>query len=118
MKLSIQLWTMKELTEKQIENAILDYLSHLPGCYWKNNSTGVYDVAKKTFRRTSKWQRNGVSDVLGVSNTGQFIAIEVKSKKGRLSQNQKLFLEDINKNGGLGFVARSVDDVRRELYGQ
>ena len=119
MKLSIQLWTMKkELTEKQIENTILDFLSHLPGCYWKNNSVGVYDPIKKVHRKPGKYHRNGVSDILGFDNTGKFIAIEVKTAKGRLSQNQKLFLEDVNRNGGVGFVARSVDDVRKELYGQ
>ena len=108
----------KELTEKQIENSILDFLSYLPGCYWKNNSVGVYDPIKKVHRKPGKYHRNGVSDILGFDNTGKFIAIEVKTSKGRLSQNQKLFLEDVNRNGGVGFVARSVDDVRKELYGQ
>ena len=105
-------------TEKEIENAILDYLALLPGCYWKNNTVGVYDPIKKVHRKPGKHHRNGVSDILGVDSSGRFIAIEVKTLKGRVSENQKLFLEDINKHGGLGFVARSVDDVRRELFGQ
>lgn len=109
---------MKKLTEKQIENAILDYLSYLPGCYWKNNSVGVYDVARKVHRKPGKYFRPGVSDILGIDNTGRFIAIEVKTAKGRLSENQKLFLEDVNKNGGLGFVARSIECVKKEFYGQ
>ena len=108
---------MKELTEKQIENAILDYLSYLPGVYWRNNSVGIYDSAKKVYRKPSKYHRNGTSDILGCY-FGKLVAIEVKTKKGRLSSNQKAFLEDINKNGGIGFVARSVDDVRKELYQQ
>lgn len=105
-------------TEKEIENAILDYLAFLPGCYWKNNTVGVYDPIKKVHRKPGKHHRNGVSDILGVDGSGRFIAIEVKTVKGRVSENQKLFLEDINKHGGLGFVARSVDDVRRGLFGQ
>jgi len=107
----------KELTEKEIENAILDYLTLLPGVYWKNNTVGVYDPVKKVHRKPGKHHRNGVSDILGLDANGRFIAIEVKTKKGRISDNQKLFLEDINKHGGLGFIARSVDDVREKITG-
>ena len=118
-KLCLQLWTMKkELTEKQIENAILDYLTLLPGAYWKNNSVGVYDPIKKVHRKPGKHHRNGVSDILGVDGSGRFIAIEVKTSKGKLSENQKIFIQDINNHGGLAFVARSVDDVRERLVGQ
>ena len=109
---------MKELTEKQIENAILEYLSYLPGTYWKTNNIGVYDVARKVHRKPGKYFRRGVADIIGIDGTGKLVAIEVKTKKGRVSPSQKEFLEDINKYGGIGFVARSVDDVRRELYGQ
>lgn len=108
----------KEQTEKQIENAILDYLTHCPGEFWRNNSVGVYDPVKKSFRRPSRYHRNGVSDILGVLPDGTFIAIEVKTAKGRVSENQNKFLEDIQKCNGIAFVARSVDDVRERLHGQ
>ena len=108
----------KELTEKEIENAILDYLTLLPGIYFKHNSVGIYDPIKKVHRRPGKHHRNGVSDILGCDGSGNFVAIEVKTKKGRLSENQKQFIEDINNNGGIAFVARSVDDVRERLVKQ
>ena len=108
----------KELTEKQIENAILDYLTFLPGMYFKNNSVGIYDPVKKVHRKPSKYHRNGVSDILGCDGNGSFVAIEVKTKKGRLSENQKQFIKEVNENGGIAFVARSVDDVRTRLAGQ
>ena len=81
---------------------------------------GVWDPVKKVHRKPGKYHRNGTADILGVSGdgSGRFIAIEVKTPRGRLSENQKSFLDDINKCGGIGFVARSVDDVRREFYGQ
>ena len=105
----------RELTEKEIENAILDYLAFLPGVYWKNNTVGVYDPVKKVHRKPGKHHRNGVSDILGITNDGCFVAIEVKTKKGRLSDNQKKFIEDINNNGGIAFVARSIEDVKSRL---
>ena len=113
----------KKITEKQIENAILDFLALLPNSvFWKNNNTGVFDPIRKSFRKTSRHHRNGCSDILGVlldGNTGigKFVAIEVKTKTGRVSKNQKQFLEDVRNCGGIAFVARSVDEVREILIG-
>lgn len=53
----------------------------------------------------------GVSDILGVLPGGRFLAIEVKTQRGRVSDPQQAFMDNINRNGGLAFVARSVDDV-------
>ena len=108
----------KKVTEKEIENAILDYLTLLPGTYFKNNTVGIYDPIKKVHRKPGKHHRNGVSDILGIDANGRFVAIEVKTPSGKVSDNQKLFIEDINKHGGIAFVARSVDDVRERLVGQ
>ena len=41
----------------------------------------------------------------------RFLAIEVKTKTGKVSPDQVKFLNRVNESGGLGFVARSVDDV-------
>lgn len=43
------------------------------------------------------------------------LAIECKTQSGKLSSNQKRVIEEINGQGGLAFVARSLDDVKREL---
>ena len=110
----------KDPTEKQIENAILDYLALLPGTYWKCNNVGLWDSNKKVYRQPGRHFRHGTSDILGImgDGSGRLVAIEVKTKKGRLSEYQKQFLEDINKHGGIGFVARSLDEVRERLVGQ
>lgn len=57
----------------------------------------------------------GSSDLVGFSNTGQFIAIEVKTKTGRVSLDQQRFIDAVNAAGGLAFVARSAEDVRKHL---
>ena len=107
----------KDIKEKEIQNAILDYLAHCPGKFWTNASTGIYDPVKKCFRRTPRHFVAGVSDILGVLPDGTFVAIEVKTAKGRVSENQKKFLEDIQRCNGIAFVARSIDDVRERLHG-
>ena len=60
------------------------------------------------------WQglgsEKGVSDIIGIYK-GKFLAIEVKTEKGRLSKHQEEFLDHVVWNGGIAIVARSVDDV-------
>ena len=112
----------KEPTEKEIENSILDYLKTQEGFFWKNQSVGIWDNAKKTYRRSNnRHHLNGVADILGVLPGGYFCAIEVKSKRGKTTEAQDSFLQmvsNINREGkAKAFVARSIEDVQRELYG-
>ncbi|MDQ2898870.1 MAG: VRR-NUC domain-containing protein [Acidobacteriota bacterium] len=46
---------------------------------------------------------------------GRILCIEVKAPKGRVSPHQQLFIDRINESNGKAFVARSIDDVEREL---
>jgi penicillin-binding protein-related factor A (putative recombinase) len=102
--------------EKQIENSILKFLSKIGVFCWKNQSIGVYDPVKKIYRKvTNTHHIKGVSDILGIIE-GRFLAIEVKSPKGIISPEQRIFITRINNEGGIAFVARSVDQVARELY--
>jgi len=52
----------------------------------------------------------GVPDIIGCFK-GRLIGIEIKSEKGVVSESQKEFIENINRAGGLAFVARSLEDV-------
>jgi hypothetical protein len=52
----------------------------------------------------------GVPDILGCYH-GKLLGIEVKAPNGKVSPDQQIFIENINRAGGLAFVARSVDDV-------
>lgn len=53
----------------------------------------------------------GGSDLIGWTTDGRFIAVEVKSASGRLTPEQANFLEQVNKAGGIGICARSVEEV-------
>lgn len=101
--------------EKRIENEILSFLKSI-GCYcWKNQSVGIYDPIKKTFRRSNNVHHiRGVADILGILD-GRFLAIEVKSATGRLTDEQRVFLRRINEEGGVGIVGRSAKEVAAEL---
>ena len=58
--------------------------------------------------------KRGVSDLLGLTREGKFFAIEVKTEAGRLSQEQKRFIEVVKSHGCKAFVAKSVEDVIKE----
>ena len=57
----------------------------------------------------------GCPDVLGQLRDGRFLGVEVKAKAGRLRPEQGIVLERIRCAGGVGFVARDLRDVHREL---
>jgi len=101
------------LLERDIQKQILNYCSHQKYIeVWRNNTTGIWDQKKGRYRlNRSKHARKGISDILGVTNTGRFLAIEVKSKYGKLTEHQNEFLQMVANMGGIAIVARSLEDV-------
>lgn len=114
--------------EKEIQKQILDYL-RLRGIFcWTCKTVGTYDPRRRVYRANTTFK--GVADILGIlpaptspghtwealgRHKGQFLAVEVKRVGGKVSDDQKAFLERINKEGGLAFVARSLNDVINTL---
>lgn len=102
-------------SEKQIENQIISFLRILGVFCWKNQSVGIFDAKKKIYRKSNNQNHIlGASDILGILH-GKFLAIEVKSAKGRMTIHQKAFLQNIRSQGGIAFEARSLSDVARHL---
>lgn len=102
--------TMKP--EKQIQQEILYYL-HLQKAvkfFWRNN-TGAVKAQYKGKSRFIRFGQPGISDILGIMNDGKFLAIEVKTEKGVLTEKQADFMDRIIEAKGIAFVARSVKDV-------
>lgn len=98
--------------EKLIQQEILYYL-HLQKAvkfFWRNN-TGAVKAQYKGKSRFIRFGEAGLSDILGIMNDGKFLAIEVKTEKGILTQKQLEFIERILEAKGIAFVARSVKDV-------
>lgn len=99
------------LAEKEIQASILDYLKYRKGFFWRNNS-GAFVGERHGKKRFFRFGLKGSADIIGlVPPDGKFIAIEVKSKNGNQSPDQRLFQEQIEQNGGIFVLARSVQDV-------
>jgi hypothetical protein len=47
--------------------------------------------------------------------SGMFLAVDVKSPKGKLSPHREAFLKEINDREGLAIVVRSVEDFEKAL---
>jgi hypothetical protein len=117
---------MIKVSEKEIENSILQFLE-LKGFYAiKHNRVGIYDPKLKQFRvSNNRFNRTGVADVEffyykdrakeGVLPKKFTIFLEVKSKKGVQSDTQKLFQINVEKAGCIYRVVRSIDDVQMLL---
>lgn len=105
----------KPQPERLIQNEIVNFLN-IKGLFcWSNKNGATYDPRTKAYRANSTLK--GISDILGLTpKTGTFVAIEVKTKTGRVSKEQKIFLEGIRQSGGIAFVARSIDDVIAQMH--
>lgn len=105
---------MPKRTQKELplQHAIVDYLRIVKVFAWITNqplmdgSTGRF----KMYHRSS----TGVADILGIFK-GRPLAIEVKYGKGKTTPSQDSFLDRFRKEGGIAFVAYSIDDVIKEL---
>lgn len=57
----------------------------------------------------------GSSDLIGLTNMGRFLAVEVKAPKGRPSGGQESFIDMVKRFGGVGVIAKSVEDFVNAL---
>ncbi len=95
--------------------AIIRHLAFSGFKAWRNNTIGVWDPAKKVFRRNPH-QLNGVPDIIGFSRrTGKFIAVEVKTGRDRASAAQKAFLAELSKAGGIAMIVNDYDDFVQQF---
>lgn len=100
-------------TEQQIQKAIIDYLRLKKYVVFKHHSTG--STVRKNKAVFFKHGDRGVADIIACSPTGQFVAIEVKKKKGVVSDDQFAFLKAVILNKGIAFIAHSIDEVVKTL---
>jgi hypothetical protein len=99
--------------EGRIKAACLRYLEKRRILAW-NNPSGAACVAPDRWVRFGK---KGSADLLGCLPGGRFLAVEVKGPGGRLSPEQKRFLEEIRGLGGLALTVKSwkeIDSALRE----
>lgn len=70
------------------------------------------DIVIKSPRPLIAGLCKGSSDLIGFSSDGEFLAVEVKTESGIVKEDQQIFIDTVNKNGGIAGVCRSVQDFR------
>jgi len=77
---------------------------------FKHRNVGIYKKNSDQYIPLPASER-GIADVIACAPNGQFWAIEVKTAKGRATDEQLEFLGTVRQKGGVGILARSIDDV-------
>lgn len=100
--------------EARVKDEIQSFLRSR-GCYTRTIKSDGQKLP------SGKWipskQGRGISDLIGITPDGRFLAIEVKApgKEKTATPEQLDFIENILQRGGIGIVASSVDQVERAL---
>jgi hypothetical protein len=101
--------------ESQIELAICYFLRSRNVFFFKTVSNGYFDARINRFRKhANPFVGKGCPDLVLILDS-LFVGIEIKSEKGRQSEDQKAFEERCKAAGGFYFIARSVEDVAEIL---
>lgn len=110
------------MSEAGVQSAIRLVLGSSPGIKMFRNNCGMYQDPK-----SGNWVRYGLlpgsGDLIGWRSVvitpsmvgqriAQFVSVEVKTPKGVVKPDQRLWAGNVLKAGGIAIVARSVDDVQ------
>ena len=120
---AVRLPPLPRRRESDLVTEALRFLNRIPGVVaWRTN-VGAVSADHKGKRRFVRFGFPGLSDIIGWSERphgpqvpeglrwASFLAVECKSATGRLTPQQQGFLDLVNKAGGIGFAARSCDDI-------
>ena len=99
-------------SEKAIRHDILVELSKHGAFAW-NAPTGV--ARPLGSERVVRYGLPGQPDVMAILPGGLFLGVEVKTKTGRQSREQRVWQCQCERMGGLYWIVRSVDELNKKL---
>jgi len=117
-------------TEAEVQVAVLAFLRHHPLVAWvhRANTGSGYLINSRLYRelvargvlkqadaRFMRFGFPGQPDITGQLRDGRRLEVEVKREGERPTDDQQAVLDAVNGAGGVGFVARSVEDVAEAL---
>src|ERR1700709_2284493 len=104
MTTSLTISPFRELSASDITKTALLLLKLQHICAWRQTNT--------TTHRRKGIVNKGVGDILGYTQNGQarMVAAEVKTIGDRLSPDQREFLGNLSKAGGIAYIATQVNN--------
>ena len=103
---------MKE-TEAQIQKAIMQWGQYKKVLMHRINVIGtpLHKNGLTVYRPSTNKGMADIHATVLVEGIPVSVWLEVKTKRGKLSANQKAFQESVEAAGGFYYVVRSIDDV-------
>jgi len=100
-------------TEAQIQKAIMQWGGYKRILMHRINVIGtpLHKDGLTVYRPSTNKGMADIHATVLVESIPVSVWLEVKTKKGKLSANQKAFQESIEAAGGFYYVVRSIDDV-------
>lgn len=96
--------------EADVQRRVLEYLTYKRHFFWRVNNVGMYDPVKKIYRRMPKYSKRGAPDIILIIG-GQFIGLECKGARGKLSEDQEKFKQECESAGGIYKVVKGIQDL-------
>lgn len=111
---------MRRQPESLLKKQICDYITaKYRALVFMTPSQGVWDQKAGFYRRNnSRYAIRGISDLICVVNVlgfGVALFLEIKTKTGKQSEEQKKFEELICFQAGNYFIIRCTDDVDKAI---
>ena len=106
---------LNEISESAVIQQVKQILK-VTGLKIQRINTGCFTIGEGQNRRFIKTADAGTCDFEGYDNHGRFVAIECKRPVGgKLSPAQEARINDINRKGGVAFVAHSGEEALKKL---
>ena len=113
--------------ETQIQRKIMLCLSEAGCTVWRNETSGAWlgKIIHKAGNQVTIANAHmmvfglavGGSDIVGISPSGKFLAVEVKTATGRATKEQIAFIEAVRAAGGIAGIARNEQDALALISG-
>lgn len=98
----------KKETANRMTANIIRAICMQPGCVaYRINNIGVWDKAKGIYRKSHT--QPGIFDISAVVR-GRALWVEVKAGRDKMSREQMIFKQEVERAGGIAFVAYSTDE--------
>ena len=103
------------INESEVVREVKEVI-RITGLKLQRINTGCFTVGEGRAKRFIKTAEAGTLDFEGYDNHGRHVGIECKRPVGgRLSPSQAARIADINRKGGVAFVARSGNEALEKL---
>jgi VRR-NUC domain len=98
------------MKESDPQKQIIDLLKLKRYVVFKHRNVGIFRKDTGSYIPLAFGEK-GISGIIACSPKGIFTAIEIKRPGGKVSTEQRGFIESVKRNKGVAFVAYSLDDA-------